>query len=207
MEAKQLVKKLINRTPTILGSSEFSKYAVLLPLVEKEDGVHILFEVRAYHLRRQPGEICFPGGKVDVTDVNEQETAVRETTEELGIGKESIAEVFPLDFLVTPFGTMIYPFVGVLNNAENLIPNEDEVAEVFTVPLDYFKNIKPEIFRVHYTVEPEENFPFDLIIGGENYSWQKRQVDEYFYRYEGKVIWGLTARILTHFLGLVTKHV
>jgi peroxisomal coenzyme A diphosphatase NUDT7 len=204
MEAKQIVEKLKNRTPMILGSSEFSKYAVLLPLVEKEDGVHVLFEVRAYHLRRQPGEICFPGGKVDETDINEEETAVRETSEELGIEKSSVVEVFPLDFLVTPFGTIIYPFAGVLHDVDKIMPNEDEVAEIFTVPLDYFKTIKPEIFNVHYSVEPEGDFPFDLIIGGENYSWQKRKVDEYFYRYEGKVIWGLTARILTHFLGLVT---
>ena len=204
MEAKQIVNKLKNRTPTIMGSHEFSKYAVLLPLVQKEDGLHVLFEVRAYHLRRQPGEICFPGGKVDITDRNEQETAIRETSEELGIEKSRVVDVFPLDYLVTPFGMIIYPFAGVIHDAEDIMPNEDEVAETFTVPLDYFKTIKPEIFSIHYSVKPEEDFPFDLIIGGENYNWQKRQVDEYFYRYEGKVIWGLTARILTHFLGLVT---
>jgi peroxisomal coenzyme A diphosphatase NUDT7 len=204
MEMKQIVSKLQNHTPTILGIREFSKYAVLLPLVEKEDGLHVLFEIRAYHLRRQPGEVCFPGGKVDDTDRNELETAVRETSEELGIQRKNIADVFPLDFLVTPFGTIIYPFVGVIHDVTKITPNDAEVAEIFTVPLDYFKTVKPEIFNVHYSVEPEENFPFELIIGGENYNWQKRQVDEYFYRYEGKVIWGLTARILTHFLWLVT---
>lgn len=203
MDVKEMLLKQKNRTPSILGSHEFSKYAVLLPLIEKEDGLHVLFEVRAFHLRRQPGEICFPGGKVDTTDVSVEDTAIRETSEELGIKKSSIADVFPLDFLVTPFGTIIYPFAGVIHDAKNIVPSADEVAEIFTVPLEYLRTVKPEIFKVHHAVQPEADFPYDLIIGGENYNWQKRQVDEYFYRYEGKVIWGLTARILTHFLGLV----
>lgn len=203
MDANKIIAKLKGRTPTILGSREFSKYAVLLPLIEKDDGLHVLFEVRAYHLRRQPGEICFPGGKVDKEDVDVQDTAIRETSEELGIPTSKIADVFPLDFLVTPFGTIIYPFIGVIHEADKINPNEGEVAETFTVPMDYFYSRKPEIFNVHYSVEPEENFPFELIIGGENYNWQKRQIDEYFYRYDDKVIWGLTARILTHFLEVV----
>ena len=67
-----------------------TKYAVLLPLVKKEDGIHILFEERALTLNRQPGDICFPGGKVDFEDVNEEYTAIRETIEELGLKRDDI---------------------------------------------------------------------------------------------------------------------
>ncbi|NEU34154.1 CoA pyrophosphatase, partial [bacterium LRH843] len=62
---------------------EFLQFAVLVPLVQKQDELHVLFEVRAHHLRRQPGEICFPGGKIEPNDSTPQDAAVRETTEEL----------------------------------------------------------------------------------------------------------------------------
>ena len=53
--------------------------------------------------------------------------------------------------------------------------------------------------------EPEEDFPFDLIAGGVNYSWQKKQMDEFFYLYENRVIWGLTAKILAHFIAVLRE--
>ena len=64
--------------------------AVLLPIVESPDGPALLFEERAHTLRRQPGEICFPGGKVECADSSHAMTAVRETSEELGLKQEQI---------------------------------------------------------------------------------------------------------------------
>jgi coenzyme A diphosphatase NUDT7 len=203
LEIKQILMKLKDRKPGMLDRAKYMKYAVLLPLIVKEDELHILFEVRAFHLRRQPGEICFPGGKVDPEDINEQFAAIRETAEELGIHPTSIHHVFPLDYLLTPFGTIIYPFIGVIENAAAIFPNTSEVAEVFTIPLEFFREVKPKIFKVDFIAKPEPDFPFDLIIGGENYNWQTRSIDEYFYKYEDKVIWGLTARILSHFLEIL----
>ena len=203
MDVNRIIRKLDDRAPSILGSNTFHKFAVLLPMIEKEDGIHILFEVRALNMRRQPGEICFPGGKIDPEDPNEQFTAIRETSEELGIPKNSIIHVKPLDYLVTAFGSIIYPFFGVIENSNEITPNESEVAEIFTVPLSYFREVNPEIFKVHFAPMPESSFPFELIIGGENYNWQTRHVDEYFYKYEDKVIWGMTARILSNFLELI----
>ncbi len=57
------MEKLQQRTPTIMDFDTFAQYAVLLPLVRQNDDIFVLFEVRSLHLRRQPGEICFPGGK------------------------------------------------------------------------------------------------------------------------------------------------
>jgi 8-oxo-dGTP pyrophosphatase MutT (NUDIX family) len=162
----------------------------------------VLFEVRASHLRRQPGEVCFPGGKMDESDPDEKYAAIRETMEELGLEEDDITEVVPLDYMVSAFGTIIYPFAGVIADTEKIHPNPDEVGEIFTVPLSFFRDIEPDTYKIHFEVQPEDGFPFDLIVGGENYNWQTRQMDEYFYHYEGKVIWGLTARILTHFLKL-----
>ncbi|MDE3838994.1 coenzyme A pyrophosphatase [Bacillus methanolicus] len=203
MHLELVLKKLQNRTPGILGGNRYSKFAVLLPLIEKEDDLHVLFEVRAFDLRRQPGEICFPGGKMESTDRNEQQTAIRETSEELGIRLDNIKNVYPLDFMVSPYGTIIYPFVGTILDPASMKPNPSEVAEFFTVPISFLLNTKPDRYKVHLEVKPEENFPFHLIAGGENYNWQTQQVEELFYQYDGKVIWGLTAKVLKHFLDVI----
>jgi coenzyme A diphosphatase NUDT7 len=203
MELATILAKLNIHTPSILGSDRFSKYAVMLPLIQKDDGIHVLFEVRSLELRRQPGEICFPGGRIDPQDLDEKAAAIRETMEELGIEREGITGVFPLDFMISAFGMMIYPFVGFLNSPESIRPNLAEVGEIFTVPLTYFLKTDPEIYHINFKVEPEENFPFDLVIGGENYNWRTRALDEYFYTYEEKAIWGLTAKILSHFIDIL----
>ncbi|ETI68160.1 NUDIX hydrolase [Neobacillus vireti] len=203
MELETVVTKLKRHNPVILGSEKFAKYAVMLPLIEKEDGIHVLFEVRSLELRRQPGEICFPGGKVDLEDKDERETAIRETMEELGISGENITEVYPLDFMVSPFGMLVYPYTGFISHSELIQPNPAEVGEIFTVPLSFFINKEPEIYHIEFKVVPEEKFPFDLIVGGQNYNWRTRGIEEYFYVYEGRTIWGMTARILAHFIEII----
>lgn len=204
MDLASVLFKLNSHTPKILGSERFSKYAVLLPLLQKEDGIHVLFEVRSLELRRQPGEICFPGGRIDAQDIDERDAAIRETVEELGINKKDITDVFPLDYMISPFGMILYPYVGYINNPEKIQPSPAEVGEIFTVPLSFLIHNEPEIYRVSLKAEPEENFPFELIPGGEKYNWRARGMDEYFYRYGGKTIWGLTARILAHFIELIS---
>jgi peroxisomal coenzyme A diphosphatase NUDT7 len=206
LKKESVLRVLKNHIPSILGGENFSKYAVLLPLVEKEDGIHVLFEVRSRELRRQPGEICFPGGRIDAGDTDEKGAAIRETIEELGIGREEISGVFPLDYLISPFGGMIvYPYAGFISSPENIIPNPSEVGEFFTVPISFFKQTEPKIYQVNFKVEPEEDFPFDLLVGGENYNWRTRKMDEYFYIYGKRVIWGLTARILAHFIEILNQ--
>lgn len=203
MEMETVINKLKGHTPTILGSENFSKYSVLLPLVQKEGEISVLFEVRSLDLRRQPGEICFPGGRIDPEDPNEEGAAIRETSEELGIKREEISDVFPIDYMISPFGMIVYPYVGFINYPEKIKSNPAEVGEIFTVPLSYFLETAPKVYQVNFRAEPEDNFPFDLVVGGENYNWQTRQINEYFYLYGDRVIWGLTARILAHFVEII----
>ncbi|KGM45240.1 CoA pyrophosphatase [Neobacillus niacini] len=205
MNFETVQSKLKNHTPNILGSGKFSKYSIMVPLIQKEDGIHVLFEVRSLQLRRQPGEICFPGGRIDPEDIDEKNAAIRETIEELGINRENLSEVYPLDFMISPFGMMIYPFAAIIKEPEKIQPNAAEVGEIFTVPLTYFIENDPDIYHINFKVEPEENFPFDLIVGGENYNWRTRAIDEYFYLYEEKAIWGLTAKILSHFIDILNQ--
>lgn len=203
MDASNVITKLKNRQPSILGHEKYREYAVLLPLIEVDNETHILFETRSMEMRSQPGDICFPGGKVDKEDPDQRHCAIRETSEELGIKEAEIDDVIPLDYLVSDFGRIIYPFIGRIGCPKQITPNPAEVEEVFTVPLSYFLKTLPEKHIVNFKVIPEDTFPFELIHGGKSYDWRVRQMDEPFYQYDGKVIWGLTARILTHFVDLI----
>jgi len=205
LRATDIAKRLRYRKPSILGEQNFSKYAILLPLIEKKDETHILFEVRSMNLRNQPGDICFPGGKIDQSDRTAKHTAIRETSEELGIPATHIYDIIPLDYIVSHFGRIIYPYMGRVINYGQMSPNPYEVQEIFTVPLSYFLQTEPKAYKVDFQVLPEKNFPYDLIIGGKNYDWQTRHINELFYEYGDKVIWGLTAKILTHFITLLSN--
>lgn len=203
MDPEKILEKIKAHDPAVLGSKDFSKYAILLPLLEREGEIHLVFEVRAHTLRRQPGEICFPGGRIDAGDESPQAAALLETREELGIRSDEMSAVFPLDYMVSPFGMIIYAFAGFINAEAEFKPNPAEVDTLFSVPLSFFLETAPEIYQVNFDIQPEENFPYDLIVGGQDYSWRPRQMEEYFYLYEDKVIWGLTARILSHFMEII----
>lgn len=171
--------------------------AVLLPLVEKDGELGILFEIRAHHLKRQPGETCFPGGRVEEGE-EEQYTAVRETSEELGLKMEDIEVYGPLDKVVT--WSVIHPFVGKIKDLAKVQPNPDEVAEVFVVPLSYLAEYEPRYYEVQTRSIPPEDYPFHLLPHRSRRRWPERVLPQYFYQYQDKLIWGLTARILHHFL-------
>jgi peroxisomal coenzyme A diphosphatase NUDT7 len=206
MNGDDIIQSIKGRTPKVLGSENYKEYAILVPLIEVNDETHILFEVRSFNMRRQPGEICFPGGRIDKSDKDAESAAMRETSEELGISQNLISDIHPLDYLVSPFGTIIYPFAGKLNaGLKDLSPNPAEVEEVFTSPLKDLQKKEPELYDIKFSVEPEENFPYKSIPGGENYDWQARNLKEHFYYYEDKVIWGLTAKILHHFIEIISN--
>lgn len=205
MNIDELKSVFLHRIPDILGSENLSKFSLLLPLVQKEDGLHVLFEVRSLFMRRQPGEICFPGGKIDLDDPDPEFAAIRETHEELGVPAENIDLLFPLDFMLSPFGTIIYTYAGMINLSKMNL-NKAEVDEIFTVPLDFLLKAVPDIHYIQLRPEPDENFPFHLISQGKEYNWQTKSMEEYFYFYENRIIWGLTARILKHFLDVIREH-
>lgn len=204
LNATNILNKIKKHDPTFYHEENVYEYAVLLPLIEKNNKTHLLFEVRSLNLRSQPGDICFPGGGIEKKDINEKQTAIRETSEELGISQTKIHDVYPLDIMVPTPGKVIYPFVGRLEKDAQIHPNKDEVAEIFTIPLEYFLKTKPKTYNVSLKPVPADNFPYHLIVGGENYNWQTRDMRQYFYQYDDKVVWGLTAKIIQNFLSLIT---
>ncbi|WP_017753492.1 NUDIX hydrolase [Calidifontibacillus oryziterrae] len=192
--------RITNKTPHVLGNETCHSFSIFIPLIKVNEHTHILFETRSYQLRRQPGEICFPGGRIDQNEKSDT-AAIRETCEELRLKNDEITLVGPLDFLVKPYEMIIYPYVGWINKElTEISPNPAEVDQIFSVPLSDLITSEPEIYNINFTATPADNFPFHLIPGGKNYNWRVRSQKEYFYFYKDKVIWGLTARILNDFL-------
>jgi len=201
---KDLCEKISNALSTGLNSqgnyNEYFSAAVLVPLIWVNGQIAVLFEVRSTQLSWQPGEICFPGGRIEVEDGSPQVTAVRETQEELALSAMEIRVLGPLQEIISPIGVRLHPYVGFLSPLHPIIPSENEVAEVFTVPLEFLLQNEPTIAHMEMGTRPLEDFPFSLI---SEYSkdWRARKTYQVlFYKYEKYVIWGLTAQVLQEFL-------
>lgn len=200
MELNNIKQRLMKPQPLFIGEENAFRSAILIPLVKKEDGLHVLFEVRASNMRKQPGDISFPGGQIDESDQSVIDAALRETFEELGIKQEDVEVIEQISPLIMSMGFVVYPVVGIVPNVEQYNMNVDEVGEVFTVPLRWLIENEPYLHTVALTPKPAEDFPFDKIANGREYKWREQRMDEYFYDYNGRTIWGLTARILTYFI-------
>ena len=196
-----MFEALSKRIPNRIEQEKEKVSAVLIPLIKKDDKYHILFEVRSNKLSHQPGEICFPGGRRESNELSSQ-TAIRETCEELLIPESDVLVYGPLDYFLSPTGMRIDAYLGELVNYNGQF-STDEVAEVFTVPLEFFQSTSPKQYFNHIELQPEENFPFDKIPSGKDYPWAKGKYEVLFYEYDGHVIWGITARILYHNLDLM----
>lgn len=174
-------------------------FSVLISLVEKDETLHILYELRSKNLERQPGEISFPGGKIERNET-QKEAAIRECCEELNLKPENIDLIGAADYLLTPFNYLIYSYVGFLKVDVNKIKPNEEVEKIFTIPLDYFLNHDPLKHDTYLTNETDEGFPYELIPNGKNYNWRIGKYPVYFYVYEDYIIWGLTARLTYEFI-------
>ncbi len=192
------ILKLKNREIDISDIKYYKRFSVFLPLIKEQENYHILFEIRSDNLNKQPSEICFPGGKIEEGETK-SEAAIRETCEELNIDEANIEIVTQLDTVVTPFSTIIYPFAGFISNYENTF-STDEVKETFLVPISFFIDNEPLYYKANVNISAEEDFPFALIPKGKNYPWAIGTYPTYFYEYEGKVIWGITARVVYNFI-------
>lgn len=189
-----LSRRYSGHAPGLMGARK--TYAVLCPFVEKEDGVHLLFEVRSATVR-QAGEVCFPGGQQEAGETFTA-CALRETEEELGIPAEEIAVFGQSDFFCGQRGFLLQPVLGVISPAgmAALNPSPAEVAEVFTVPLSFFQTTPPEIYTYELSPQVPEDFPYEAVGIPRDYPWARGRVNVPVWHWEDRVIWGLTARIV-----------
>ena len=197
MQIDQIGEKFRNRIPSVIDVKQAD--AVLVPLVETEQGVCLLFETRSKNVR-QPGEVCFPGGKIEEGETPRQ-AAVRETVEELGV-KESDIEIIGEGDRIHA-GISIYPFVARLNPMDIHI-NDAELSEVFTIPLDWLMSHEPEEYS--FNMIPDEA-GFDMSVFGvsNNYAWRRTVHTIYQWQYEGHHLWGLSAKITKNIIDILTK--
>lgn len=199
MDLERIKASIKKREPGPLGVNQF--YAVLIPLVELDNKLHLLFEVRAEDLSTQPGEISLPGGRMEPGESRE-ETALRETKEELRLLPKKIELLGELDFLVTVYNLIIYSFAGRLEikSLKEVDFNPGEVKDIFTVPLEFFRENPPQCYRLKVSKRPVSNFPYHLIPGGREYNWRTGKHPVYFYNYREYIIWGFTARLVRSFI-------
>jgi len=151
--------------------------AVLVPFLKKGEEIHLLFIRKVEDNSHHSGQVSFPGGAYEEDDRDLLTTALRETHEELGIPPQSWQIWGRLEAIKTR-GTpyIIHPFVGYLVRKTSLQPSPQEVARVFTVPLNHILELHP--------FQPQE------------LEWRGRTYRTFVIPYHGETIWGATARIL-----------
>lgn len=152
--------------------------AVLVGLVERPGGMHVLFTKRTAHLHAHAGQISFPGGRLDPGDADAVAAALRETEEEVGLPRAQVELIGRLDTYVTRTGFEVTPCVGFVHPPEAYRPDPFEVAEVFEVPLDFF--LDPVSRKL------------------DSRMFQGRQRFFYAYPWNDHYIWGATAGMLNN---------
>ena len=121
--------------------------AVLVPLVMRPEGVTVLLTQRTAHLNDHAGQIRFPGGRIEHTDANVVDAALRETEEETGLSRTFIEVLGSLPRYLTSSGFAINPVTALVSPGFSLSPDTFEVAEIFEVPLSFLTN--PANYRLH----------------------------------------------------------
>lgn len=202
MDTKSIKTLLQNRVPTEIGS--YKRSSVMILLYEENDEIYLILEKRALNLRHQPGDICLPGGKIEEGE-SPIEAAVRETVEELGIDKEDLEVYSAMDYLITPFSVIMYPFVAKIKELKDTY-SKDEVDSLIKIPLKFLLENEPIYHEGELIVDRGEDFPYDLIRGGEGYKFSKCMYPTYFYVWEDEVVWGHTARIIYALIELIKKN-
>lgn len=168
----------------LLGTAVRSPAAVLVGF---RDGVQprLVLTVRTAHLQSHAGQVAFPGGRTDPDDGDAVTTALRESEEEIGLGRSHVTPLGYLDCFETISGFCITPVVARIAEDAQLYPSPDEVAEVFEVPLAFL--LEPENLR-RYTME---------------FRGRQRQMAEFVHG--GHRIWGATAAMLLNLLQRMGK--
>ncbi|MFP3869800.1 MAG: NUDIX hydrolase [Syntrophobacteria bacterium] len=173
-----------NLTPGVQEESDptgLVTASVLLPLLYKEDTLHVLLTKRTRTVKTHKGQVSFPGGVRDADDHNLLATALREAQEEIHLRPQDV-EIFgalePISTITT--GYLVYTFVGLIPYPYPFKPNSREVAEILTVPLHFLADAR------HWSRS---------VLSINNRTWTTYSVT-----YGNQLIWGATARILKSFL-------
>ena len=156
--------------------------AVLILLHETSEDLNVIYCLRSNNLPTHAGEVAFPGGKREEIDETLKETALREAQEEVNLELKDVEVLGEISSVQSRFGLSVTPYIGILKN-NTLIADGKEIAEVFSVPLNFIKN----------NMQKEQK--------SEN--WDNKKVFFPFFEFENKMVWGLTAYMTVEFLKLL----
>lgn len=160
--------------------------SVLMPLVDRAEGISVLLTQRTDHLPDHAGQISFPGGSRETHDADDIETALRETEEEVGIDRAYVDVIGKLDLYQTGTGFDVTPVVGVVSSEFTLKIDEREVAEAFEVPLAFV--LDPANRETHTREFRGNKFTYFAIT------------------HDGHYIWGATAAMLVNLSNTLIIH-
>lgn len=161
---------------TIPAGARVTHAAVMVPIVSRPDALHVLLTQRTAHLSDHAGQISFPGGRVDAGDAGREDTALRETEEEIGLARSRITLLGRLPEYEIPSGFRITPVVGWIEPPFDLVLDPFEVASAFEAPLSHFLDLQRYERR--------------------EYHFKGRHRHYMAIPFEGRYIWGATAGML-----------
>jgi len=179
----ELLHRMSSHTPVMLETdARFPEAAVLLPITRSAEP-ELVLTLRASGLSTHGGEVAFPGGRRDPEDPDLIFTALREAQEEIGLPPGLVEVIGPLSPLISKHGIKVTPYVGVIPDFVEYTPNDGEIAAVFSVPLDFFRQDARE--HTHRT------------------DYQGRSWYVPSYRFGEYKIWGLTAIMIVELMNLL----
>ncbi len=189
------IRRAIARHQPVLRPEFGAAAAVLVPLLPRPEGLHVLFTERSKELRSHAGQISFPGGRVEVADADAPAAALREAHEEVGLDKEDVEILGMLDdcptfvtgFVITPVVGLVNPLAFTSAGRYPWNPSPAEIAALHELPLVDF--LDPQNLRIE--MREREGRMFEL----------------YWYTVRGQVVWGATARILNQLIQLAQEDV
>lgn len=179
----ELLLRMSSHTPVRLETdARFPEAAVLLPITRSEEP-ELVLTLRASGLSTHGGEVAFPGGRRDPEDPDLVFTALREAQEEIGLPPGLVEVVGPLSPLISKHGIKVTPYVGLIPDFVEYTPNDAEIAAVFSVPLEFFRqDVREHTHRIDY----------------QGRSWYVPS-----YRFGEYKIWGLTAIMIVELMNLL----
>jgi len=159
--------------------------AVLMPLVKTANQWHLLFIRRATNeLDRHSGQVAFPGGATEKSDTSATATALRETTEEIGLTPDRIKVIAELGPYYTISHYRVTPVVGVVQWPSNLNLETSEVARAFLIPITWLQNSDNYTLRARSDMDKQSALRHPIIVYND---------------FDGETLWGATARMTMNF--------